>query len=371
MSFFYYFYENNSMTGNKNAVYLNTAACGLIAESVLQPGIDLYRKFEDASSMASEHWKSAAYLNIKAAVATFMGATKETVALIPNCSWGINAVVQALKGDERVLLYKKDFPSVYIPFVVNKFDIVWIDDEDGFLIDVEKIGAIVQEQKIDIVAISHVQWQSGFKIDLDALCSICRQHNAQTIIDATQSLGALKIDVSQTRPDVLIASNYKWMNAGFGTGILYMDPAFLEKYPPVISGAHSNAYADNLSAFNPGIKSYEPGSLNMFGLTILEQAITEKNNYGLDNIGQHNAALTAQLLTKLEALQVRLIGTPDAKNRGSIVVIEEPAGLHAHLAANNILTTLRNGKIRISMHFHNVENDIHALCDCIGNWVKA
>ncbi len=150
------------MKENSSTVYLNTAACGRIPKSVLQPGIDLYRNFEAVSSTASEEWKGAAYTNIKADVAQFMGAAPETVALIPNCSWGINAVVQALKGSERVLLYKKDFPSVYIPFVVNKFDIVWIDDEDGFLIDLGKIEALVKEEKIDIVAISHVQWLSGF-----------------------------------------------------------------------------------------------------------------------------------------------------------------------------------------------------------------
>lgn len=359
------------MTGNKNTVYLNTAGCGLITASVLQPGIDLYRGFESVSSATAEHWKGAEYVSIKTKVAEFIGTTPDTIALIPNFSWGMNAVVQSLKGNEKILLYKKDFPSVYIPFVINKFNVVWVDDEDGFTIDVEKIRSIIKEEKIDIVAISHVQWLSGFKMDINLLCGICRENNAHTIIDATQSLGALSIDVAAIRPDVLIASNYKWMNAGFGTGILYMDPAFLEKYPPVISGAHSNAYAANADAFLTGISSYEPGSQNAFGLTILKQAITEKENYGLENIELHNGALTALLLAKLSVLPVELIGNTDRNNRSSIVVIEEQVGLHAHLTAHNIITTSRNGKIRISMHFNNIESDVDAIADCIRNGLKA
>lgn len=354
------------MTDTKNTIYLNTAACGRIPQSVLQPGIDLYRNFEDTSSAASEHWRSAEYPQIKNAIAHFMGASVDNIALVPNFSWAMNAVVQALKGDEKVLLYKKDYPSVYIPFVRNKFNIVWIDDEDGFFIDLEKILSVVEAEQVDVVAISHVQWQSGFKIDLQALCSRCKALRVSTIIDATQSLGALDINVPAIGPDVLINSNYKWMNAGFGTGIMYMGAVFMEKYPAVVSGAHSSFYAAGNAAYT-GINDYEPGGVNMFGLSILHQAVTEKMAYGLDRIEAHNARLTALLLEKLAALPVQLIGDAGMQHRSSIVVIEDAPGLHEHLKQNNIITTQRNGRIRISMHFHNTEADIDAMAACIGS----
>lgn len=358
------------MSGNTQAVYLNTAGCGLIPESVLQPGIDLYKNFESVSSAASEHWRSVTYHEVKQTVAQFVGAGPANIAFIPNCSWGINAVVQALQGDEKVLLYKKDFPSVYIPFVTNKFNIVWIDDEDGFIIDLEKILSIVKEENIQVVAISHVQWQTGFMIDLQALCGNCRALGVHTIIDATQSLGAVPLDVSVIRPDVLLASSYKWMNAGFGTGILYMDDAFLEKYPPVIAGAHSNAYAAYTGETAMGIGGYEPGGMNMFGLTILQKAISLKLERGLEAIGRHNAALTTLLLDGLRTLPVQLVGSADGKNRSSIVVIVQEDGLAEHLAAHNIVTTVRNGHIRASMHMDNVAGDVEAIVAGIGSWTK-
>lgn len=358
------------MSGNKSAVYLNTAGCGLIPEAVLQAGIDLYKNFELVSSATSEHWRSVTYPQIKQTVARFLGAAPEQVALIPNCSWGINALVQSLKGDERILLYKKDFPSLYLPFVTNKFNISWIDDEDGFRIDLDKIVSVIREEKIDIVVMSHVQWQSGFKTDLQALCDACRAMGVHSIIDATQSLGALPVDVSVIRPDVLIGSNYKWMNAGFGTGILYIDAAFLEKYPPVTIGLHSNAYTDSMGVAPLPIGGYEPGGLDMFGLTILQKAISLKEERGMEAIGAHNAALTQVLLDRLVTLPVQLLGAPDMQQRSSIVVIAQEEGLPEHLAAHNIVTTLRNGRIRISMHFDNVADDVEAIAACIGSWAK-
>lgn len=264
-------------------VYLNTAACGLIPGAVQESGMDLYKRFTTNSSLAAEHWRDVQRFEIKETIARFMGTTKENIALIPNFSHGINAIVQALNGNEKVLLYRKDFPSVYIPFVINNFNIVWIDDEDGFLISMEKIETLIREQKINLVAISHVQWQSGFKLDIKTLCSICRQNNVYTIIDATQSLGAVNIHLPEINPDVLIASNYKWMNAGFGSGILYMNAAFAQRYPAKISGMQSNTFRFNKEHFDfdGGIENYEPGSINMFGFCLVNTAIEEKTKQAL------------------------------------------------------------------------------------------
>jgi len=360
------------MAENAPLVYLNTAACGRISDSVLQAGVRLYTQFENTASATSEHWRDAEAPAIKNNIAGFMNTAPQDIALIPNFSYGLNAVVQALNGDEKVLLYRKDFPSVYIPFVINHFNIVWLDDEDGFLIDLHKIGDLIKTEKIDIVAISHVQWHTGFKLDLKSLCSVCRSLGARTIIDATQSLGAVDISIPDVLPDVLIASNYKWMNAGFGTGILYMAPEFATQYPPKVSGAHSNAFqfADGSFTRNTSVTNYEPGSVNMFGVSILNQAILEKQALGMEFIEQHNAALTKQLTEGLAALLVPIVGPAAPDNRSSIVVLEDQNGLSAHLAAQNIIVTNRNGYIRLSVHFYNTETDIDRAVHCIRDWTK-
>ncbi|MBZ4189257.1 aminotransferase class V-fold PLP-dependent enzyme [Niabella beijingensis] len=355
-----------------SSIYFNTAACGLIPETVLQAGTTLYKNFEHNSSAASELWRDVEAAVIRKNTAAFIGAGMEHIAFVPNFSFGMNAVVHALKGDEKVLLYRKDFPSVYIPFLINKFDIVWLDDEDGFFIDIEKIKDLIRKEGIRLVAISHVQWQTGFKIDLKTLCDSCRSLGTRTIIDATQSMGAVHISLSEIQPDVCISSNYKWMNAGFGTGILYMRPDFAAEYPPKVSGAHSNAYqySGNTFSSNNSVLNYEPGGLNMYGLTILNRAIEIKQERGLAAIEAHNTALARLLLPELPSCGLDLLGPPDTTNRSSIIVINDAEGLHDHLSQNNIITTRRNGRIRISLHYHNTEAEVSRFIASIRDWRK-
>ncbi|MGJ7030997.1 aminotransferase class V-fold PLP-dependent enzyme [Niabella hirudinis] len=347
--------------------YLNTAGCGLIPPSVSAAGTQLYQGFEQNSSAAAEHWRDVEVLQIKKNVAAFMGAAPGNIALVPNFSHALNSIVQALTGQEKILLYKKDFPSVYAPFVINNFNIVWIDDTDGFTIDLNQIASIIKKQQIDIIAISHVQWHSGFRLDLGDLCSICRQHQALSIIDATQSLGAMELQIPEIQPDVLIASNYKWMNAGFGNGILYMNDAFAQRYPAKINGFNSGTLrmTETGFSFDRGIANYEPGSLNMLGFTLLNKAIEEKNKTGLAYIEAHNTGLAKLLLHHISGLPVTLVGPAAWENRCSILVLKDERGLHQRLTQNNIVTTGRNGMVRISIHYYNTEADIQMLVSCL------
>jgi len=353
-------------------VYLNTAGCGLISEPVRQAGVALYQMFENGSSGASEAWRALRYPEIKKNAARLMHAAVEQVAFLPNFSFGINALVHALNGDEKILLYRRDFPSLYLPFVRNRFDITWIDTQDGFHIGIEQIEAAIKAKGIDIVVISHVQWQSGFKIDLAQLGAICRQNNVLLFVDATQSLGAIDIDAQALPVDAVIASNYKWMNAGFGTGLMYLHPDLLDRYPPKFggnAGTHFHWEGDRLQE-EASITDYEPGSPNMFGLTVMNRAIEEKLLYGLPQTEQHNTRLTQVLLDRLGTLPVQLIGDRDTRNRASIVCIDAAPGLHEFLAQRNIVTTCRNGLIRISIHMHNTDVDIEALAESIRDWEK-
>lgn len=355
------------MHQNKKPVYLNTAACGLIPDSVLQSGVELYKGFEQCGSAASERWRDFDKALIRKRIADFAHAPEKNIALVPNFSTAMNMVVHSLKGDEKVLLYRKDYPSLYLPFVLNKFDITWIEDEGRFFLDMDQMASVIKENKIDIVAISHIQYQSGFKINLRALGEICRQHNALLITDGTQSLGGMNIDLSELQPDVFIASSYKWMNGGFGTGIMYMNDLFLEKYPPKVSGAASDTFTirDNEYEHQPRITDYEPGNINQFGFTILHKSIEEKNIAGMDKIEKHNLQLTQQLLDGLAVLPVQVIGDHTTTHRNSIVSIYEAEGLHAWLQEQNIITTLRNGLIRISIHYHNSQEDVTAILEAI------
>jgi selenocysteine lyase/cysteine desulfurase len=288
--------------------------------------------------------------------------------MVPNFSWAINGVVQSLKGTERVLLYKRDYPSFLEPFKINNFPITWVDAPDGFNINMDEVTDAIRTNKVDIVALSHVQWSSGYRIALRAIGDLCKQHGVLFMVDATQSLGANVINLSELNIDVFAASNYKWMNAGFGTGILYVEDSFLQRYTPVIGGHNSFKMVGDQWMYTPSILSYEPGHPNMFGLTVLEAAIKHKNELGVSVIEQHNRHLTRLFLTGIKDSPVRILGDYTMSNRSSIIYLIDEYGLGDWIKQHNITVTQRNGMLRVSPHFYNTEEDVKALVDCIANW---
>lgn len=345
-------------------IYFNTASCGLLSEASVKATNELYNAMLTESSTASERLRETGLPRIRETVASFLGAPASNVALIPNFSYALCSIVQAFKGFEKVMMFKHDYPSVLEPFRINKFDITWIDSADGFTIDIEEIKQKLVENQIQVLVISHVQWLSGFKIDIVELGSFCRANDILFIVDATQSLGAVRLRIDQMHVDVLISSNYKWMNAGFGTGVMYMSDSFLKKYPPVVGGFGSYGMFEGQFKYMPTVRSYEPGHPNFHGLLVLEAAINEKLAKGMDAIAAHNQKLTQLLLDNIG--NTPILGPNTTTNRSSIVMLgDDSANLHKHLAANNILAIHRNGNIRISFHFYNTEEEVRKLIDCL------
>ncbi len=346
------------------SVYLNTASCGLIAPATLATANSLYATFAHNSSMHSERWTQQDEGRIRSVVADFVGASAKNVALVPNFSWAINGIVQSLKGTERVLLYKNDFPSLLLPFTINNFPITWMDAPDGFNLNLEQLRDAVINRRVDIVALSHVQWASGYKANLEEIGELCREHGVLFFVDATQSLGAIPINLAELNVDVLAGSNYKWMNAGFGSGVLYVGDSFLKKYPPAVGGFHSERIRVPEVA-DPTAANYEPGSPNMYGLSLLEATIVAKNKIGMAAIQQHNHDLMQKLLNGIKNLPLKILGDYTMNNRSSIVVLFDEDGLGDWVKKHNITVTHRNGMLRVSIHFHNTVEEVHALVECL------
>lgn len=314
------------------------------------------------SSAAVEHLRDHGLQRIRETVGKFIHAPAANIALIPNFSYALNAIVHALDGNEKIMLYRNDYPSVYEPFRINGFDITWIEHgDDGFTMNIAAMKALLLVNNIDILAISHVQWMSGYMLDLKEISEFCAANHIRFIVDATQSMGALPIFIDELKPDVLIASNYKWMNAGFGHGIMYMSDDFLKRYTPAVAGNASYGMYAGQWKYEPSIRSYEPGHLNFHGLLIAEAAIGQKLEKGIEYIAAHNLSLTALLIEGISKLKLPLLGPATMDNRSAIVLLKAGEELQQHLLQHNIIVIHRNGFVRISMHYHNTDADIAAI----------
>jgi len=344
-------------------IYLNTASCGLLSEESVEAANILYKGMLTNASNAVEPLRDHGLERIRDKIATFIETPSSQVALIPNFSWGLNAIIQSLRGDEKILLYNNDYPSLTAPFKINGFDISWIRDKDGFKIDIDELKEELLKNRINILAISHVQWLTGFKIDIEDLGRFCKEHDIIFILDATQSLGAVSIQPSKQNIDVLISSNYKWMNAGFGTGIIYVAESFMNKYPPVVGGSNSYVLQNDVSTYDSSVKNFEPGHINMHGLIVLEKSIEYKLYKTITNIEAHNKHLIQIILDNIHTSLI--LGPADLKFRSSIVMIKDSGNLFEYITRNGIVAIKRGDNIRISVHHYNTEREVYQFVNLV------
>lgn len=106
----------------------------------------------------------------------------------------------------------------------------------------------------------------------------------------------------------------------------------------------------------------------MPGFAILKEAILEKQALGLESIVQHNNKLTEYCIDALSQLSINLIGPHNMENRSSIFFLKNEHGLAKYLRENNLIFTLRNGNLRLSIHFSNSENEMKKLIQILKNF---
>ncbi len=200
------------------------------------------------------------------------------------------------------------------------------------------------------------------------LGAFCQQNDVLFIVDGTQSLGAVPFSFKSSNVDVYIASNYKWMNTGFGTGILCIRQETIHKYPPKSGGFNSYRLLDNSWKYEPSINSYEPGHLNLAGLAMLHEAVKFKMEIGLEQIAAHNGQLMAKLLEGLKSTSHETVGTATIENRAGIVSIKGNEKLFQHLSDHSLVVRLWRDMIRVGIHFYNTEKDVDRLIGTLDNF---
>ena len=201
--------------------YLKTASCGLVSTATAAAAQQFYQQLLEQGGAARQQWYAQIPL-LRQEVADWLGAEAEEVALLPNFSVACNYVARALTGCSRVLLLNSDYSSLTLPWLLPDYQVHYFSAAPNGAIDLNVLEEEVKKHRIEVLAISHVQYASGYCIDLETLGQHCRNWGVVLVVDATQSLGVMPIDLRKLPVDVLMGSGYKWMTAGFGNALLFV-----------------------------------------------------------------------------------------------------------------------------------------------------
>ncbi len=335
-------------------VYVNTAATGLIPNPTLKVVNDMYIEHAKRGAAVAEEW-AVEMENIRSKVAKFINADDYEIAIVPNMTIGINWLAIMLKSSGHTISYPEgDYPSLITPWEAHGFKTKKIKTKKNGQFSYKQIA----KEKTGILAVSHVQWHTGFKINLEELQQ-AKPKKQILILDATQSLGTCKIDVKKQNIDILMASCYKWMISGFGNCIMCIKKDLLNQYPSGYGWQYRASILGN-DVF-PSARRFELGHERHEAFFRLASSIDFINKIGIHKIEKRVNTLKDYLYQELKKNKIRIVSDYKKEHRSQIIIVEGDFATQKKLETKNIFTSFRGTGIRIALHFYNNKSDINLL----------
>jgi cysteine desulfurase/selenocysteine lyase len=357
----------------RDLVYLNHAGVAPISTRVAEA---LRRYSDEASHRGAFDYASiydAEVERVRARAALLIGAQRDEIAFVKNTSDGLGQVAAGLdwqRGDQ-VLTCDLEYPSnVYAWWSLRPRGVEtrMLASQAGRL-PLERVAEALRNPRVRLLALSSVQFGSGFRADLAALGKLCHEHGVLFCVDAIQSLGCLPLDVAQCHIDFLAADGHKWLLSVEGCGLFFCRRALSERLTPRVVGWRS--VTDNLDfdryhfELQPGAGRFEEGTPNTPGIFALGAAIDLLLELGVPAIGQRVLELTDELCAELPA-RGAAIASPRGPGQTSGIVAftlpeEAPARTAARLREKGVFVVARRGCVRASPHFYNSSEDLERL----------
>ena len=339
-------------------IYLNHAAVGPLCRRASDA---MKHLAEDACLFGSLHYESwmEAYAALRRSAAKLINASPAEIAIVKNTSEGIAMVAAGLdwKTGDRVIAFKEEFPANYYPWLrleERGVEVTWLSIYDS----VEQIAEALPGTRL--LAISYVNYLSGYRVDLEAIGKLCRQNGCFFFVDAIQGMGAFPIDVELCHIDSLAADGHKWMVGPEGNGILYVRRTRLDEIQPVEFGWTNPANFGDYSSRDMTLRSdagrYECGTLNTIGCFGHSAALELLLEVGIEEISASIESLAEQLENGLRAKGYQLMLRRTRATGSGIVSFRHPATdcrmTVSELKREKILAASRQGWVRMSPHFY-------------------
>jgi selenocysteine lyase/cysteine desulfurase len=315
---------------------------------------------------------------VRRTAARLMNARSEEVSLVPNTTTGISLVAEGLawESGDNVVTVAGEFPSNLYPWIhlgdrgVQERRVTL----DGFAVDPNRIAEACDE-RTRVVAISWVGYAGGWRIDPGELARVAHDHGALLFLDAIQGFGVFPIDVRAAGVDFLAADGHKWMLGPEGAGLLYVRGEHLHGLRPHTVGWNSVVGGHDFHRIElrlrPEAARFEGGSQNMVGFHALGASLDLLEQCGLSSqqsaVADRVLAIVDHACERLVRVGARIASDRSAPGRhgSGILSFEFPhrdaQAVVRAVSAAGVVLSCRAGRLRISPHGYNNEEDVERL----------
>ena len=309
-----------------NLIYLNHAAVAplprLTAEAIRHLA-------DDCLNWGSYHYPEwlAVYEGIRKSAARLINGTPEEIALMKNTSEGIATIAMGIdwKPGDRVVGFREEFPANLYPWKrleAKGVTVTWLSVEDSL----DRIDEATQGARL--LAISFVNFLSGYRAPIQAIGEICRRNHCIYLVDAIQGMGAFPIDVEACHIDALAADGHKWMLGPEGCGLLYVRRELQDRVEPVEFGWTNVAGYANYASRDMTLRNdagrYECGTLNTVGCFGLNASLNFLLEVGPGEIAPVVQNLGDRIAAGVQAKGYEIMGTRTPETGAGIVSFRKP-----------------------------------------------
>ena len=359
-------------------IYMNHAGVAPLSRPVRDAMTGFLEDATVNGAVNAKLWENAAEA-CRDVAAQLINADVTEIAFMKNTTQGILIAANGIdwRAGDNVVTTAVEFPANVYPWwsLKERYGVQtrMVPERVG-RIHIEDVAAAIDE-RTRVVTISHVEFASGFRNDIQVLGEICRERDIWFVVDAIQSLGAIEVDVKSCNVDILAADGHKWLLAPEGAAIFYCADEKQERLINTNVGWASVVNPRDFLNYDLTQKSdatrFEEGSYNSVGLYGLKAAIELLLDIGISTIEAHILELTEHLMAGLKAKGYRVVTPRADSERAGIVIFESnqhtPTEIYEMLHAENIITAERGSGVRVSPHFYNTTSEIERLLEVLPN----
>jgi selenocysteine lyase/cysteine desulfurase len=363
--------------------YLNCGYMSPLLKSVEEKGIEGMRQKRNPVSIKPGDFFTGV-VGVREKFARMVHAAPGQIAVMPSVSYGMNSVIRNIdcRPGQHALTISEEFPSCYytaqrwcrehgaeLKVIARKEDI----PKKGKEWNTRILESINRETAFVVMASVH--WMNGTRFDLQQIGARCREVGAKLIVDGSQSVGALPIDVQACRIDALICAAYKWLMGPYSTALSFIHEDFNEGIPleeSWMTRPNSDRF-DRLTQYEEG---YKPGAIrfdvgqssNFILVPMLDEALRQLLDWGVEEIQGYCRDLGRPLL---EYFLEKGVPVDDEKHRAyHLMGLQLPAAtsgdaLINELQSRSVYVSLRGDNIRISIHVFNTKEDVEELISAL------
>ncbi len=359
----------------ETATYLNSCSQGALSHRV-RDAVEGWLAGWDANGAEWEFWveRSEAF---RSAIASLLHAEADDVAVTTSVSQGVSGIVSALAFDgerRRIVISEYEFPTVGQIAHAQELrgaEIVHVVPEpDGSIPPERFIEAI--DERTALVCCTTLSYRSGHRHDVATVAEAAHAAGALVLADSYQACGAVEIDVRTFGADIVTGGTVKYLLGSAGLAFMWVRPEVRSTLLPTQTGWFADedifamsiadysphATARRFDAGTPPVPSLYPG---VAGISIVQEA-------GVPTIEGHIGELAGHFIEGLSALGATVVTPRDAGRRGPLVCVRstDVAALVAALAAERIIVSSREDKLRVAFHLYNTDRDVDVLLEALG-----